>query len=130
MSNNPMTKVLEALGPLLGSMSPEDEERVRQQLHKFQDRLSRAVVVGEAGAGLVKYTSNGYGQPVKIEIDDVIFKETDKQLISDLFCAAVRDNITKCQEQASTIESELRRELMFGLRQDYENSEGGGHNHH
>ena len=130
MSNNPMTKVLEALGPLLGKMSPEDEERVRQALYELQGRLSKAVVIGEAGAGLVKYTTNGYGQPLKIEIDDVIFKETDKQLISDLFCAAVSDNIKKCQETASTIESELRRELMFGLRQAYEDSESRGHNHH
>lgn len=125
--NDPMSKVLEALSPLLEKMSPEDEERVRQQLLKFQDRLTRVVIVGEAGAGLVKYTTNGYGVPINIEIDDIIFKETDKKLISDLFCAAVNDNITKCQENARATEFELRRELM---QASYENSQGGGHSHH
>ena len=125
--NDPMNKVLEALSPLLGKMSPEDEERVRQQLLKFQDRLSRAVVVGEAAAGLVKYTTNGYGVPVKVEIDDIIFKESDKKLISDLFCAAINDNINKCQENARIVEFELRRELM---QAHHEDSQGGGHSHH
>lgn len=45
-------------------------------------------VVGEAGAELVKVTLDRLGRPIKFEIDDLIFQESDKQLISDLFVAA------------------------------------------
>ena len=59
------------------------------------DELKRMEIIGEAGAGLVKVVYNGLGEPLRVEIDDLIFKETDKQLISDLFVAATKQVIEK-----------------------------------
>ncbi len=50
---------------------------------------------GESGAGLVKITLNYFGKADRIEIDDLIFKKTDKELISDLFVAALNDALNK-----------------------------------
>jgi len=50
---------------------------------------------GESGAGLVKVTINTAGRASRVEIDDLIFKETDKQLISDLFIAALNNAYDK-----------------------------------
>jgi len=53
--------------------------------------------LGEAGGipGLVRVTINNIGLPLKVEIDDLVFKETDKELISDLFVAAMNDAYAK-----------------------------------
>ncbi|KKN37550.1 hypothetical protein LCGC14_0762330 [marine sediment metagenome] len=59
------------------------------------DERKRMEIVGEAGAGLVKIVYNGLGEPLRVEIDDLIFKETDKQLVSDLFVAATKQVIEK-----------------------------------
>lgn len=47
--------------------------------------------LGEAGGfpGLVRITLRGDGRAKRVEIDDLVFKETDKDLISDLFVAAL-----------------------------------------
>ncbi|KKM00423.1 hypothetical protein LCGC14_1804560 [marine sediment metagenome] len=52
-------------------------------------------IVGESGAGLVKITLNYLGKAIQVEIDDLIFKETDKQLVSDLFVAALNNVFEK-----------------------------------
>lgn len=62
--------------------------------------LDKIEVIGEAGAGLVRLTYNGFNELTKVEIDDLIFKETDKQLISDLFVAASRQATKKLSEVA------------------------------
>lgn len=56
-------------------------------------------IIGEAGAGLVKVTYRN-GVPFKVEIDDLVFKETDKQLVSELFVAALMDTEKKLIEEA------------------------------
>lgn len=108
-----MNKVIDALSPLLNKMSPEEADEVRDTLRVFSKKLNDARVVGEAGAGLVKITTNGIGEPISVEIDDLIFKETDKQLVSDLFCAAIRDNQQKCQIKSREVEMDLQHKLLL-----------------
>ena len=44
-------------------------------------------IVAESGAGLVRIIYRD-GAPYKVEIDDLVFKKTEKQLVSELFVAA------------------------------------------
>lgn len=61
----------------------------------MQQHLLNKEYVGEAGAGLVKITINAAGIAKKVDIDDSIFNNEDKNFISDLFCAALNDAIRK-----------------------------------
>ena len=74
-------------------------------------------IVGESGGipGLVRITCDSLGNPKKVEIDDLVFKETDKQLVSDLFVAALDDLnqkiLEKGREQLSQNKSALKKLL-------------------
>lgn len=59
-------------------------------------------IVGEAGGipGLVRIIADNLGQVRRVEIDDLVFKETDKDLISDLFVAALNDLNQKTKQKA------------------------------
>lgn len=50
------------------------------------------------GAGLVKIVIDAAGIPIKVEIDDMIFNSDDKQMISDVFCAAYKEAYDKLKE--------------------------------
>lgn len=107
---------MDALTPFLGQLSAADRQDIEDQLYKFQQVMQRTTIVGEAGAGLVKVISDGFAQPVGVEIDDAIFKETDKKLVSDLFVAAMKDNLRRCQENAASVEDKLRMQMLSKLR--------------
>lgn len=59
-------------------------------------------IVGEAGGipGLVRIICDPAGNPLKVEIDDLVFKEEDKGLVSDLFVAAINDMNDKLVKRA------------------------------
>jgi len=59
-------------------------------------------IIGEAGGipGLVRIIADHQGHYRRVEIDDLVFKETDKDLVSALFVAALNDLTKKMQERA------------------------------
>lgn len=64
--------------------------------------MSSEDVVGESGGipGLVRIIFDSAGYPKRVEIDDLVFNEADKQLISDLFVAALNDASEKLRDRA------------------------------
>ena len=66
---------------------------------------------GHAGGipGLVRVTIGTDSRARKVEIDDLVFKETDKQLISDLFVAALNDAFNQ-------LDSDLRKEMTNRIK--------------
>lgn len=75
----------------------------------LSDNLNSGEIVGEAGAGLVKVVYSRLGVPVRVEIDDLIFKKEDKQLISDLFVAATKQALEKFAQMLA----ESRRNTLY-----------------
>lgn len=61
--------------------------------------MSEKLFTGQSGAGLVKITIDTNGQAHHVEIDDLIFVKEDKQLISDLFVAALNDAYKQVDEE-------------------------------
>lgn len=84
------TKLLEMMKLLIQNYLTKKEIKLMSL-----DKLKRTEIIGEAGAGLVKVIYSRNGEPLRVEIDDLIFKETDKQLVSDLFVAATKQAIEK-----------------------------------
>jgi DNA-binding YbaB/EbfC family protein len=103
-------------------MSDNDFQKIMQQAQKMQANIQKAqeeivklLVVGEAGAGLVKVQMNGRHDVTRVYVAPSILgigeghndDEVDKAMLEDLIAAAVNDAVRKV-EKAS-------REKMTGL---------------
>ncbi len=72
-------------------------QQMQERMQKAQEELADMEVIGESGAGLVKITMTGNHNVRKVEIDESLMSE-DKEMLEDLFAAAVNDSVRKVQE--------------------------------
>jgi DNA-binding YbaB/EbfC family protein len=106
-----MLKGLGALGGL-GDMAKMMKAATEMQgkIAEMQDDLSRIVVLGEAGAGLVKARATAKGEVTGLDIDPSILVASEKEVVEDLILAAIHDAQAKArvrreQEMARLAES-------------------------
>ncbi len=87
-----MLKGLGALGGL-GDMAKMMKAATEMQgkLAEMQEDLARMVVVGEAGAGLVKARATAKGDVTGLDIDPSILVASEKEVVEDLILAAIHD---------------------------------------
>ena len=76
--NNPFANIMQQM------------QKVQEDIKKAQQELAEFKVTGEAGAGLVKITTNGNGDTLNIDIDDSVYSE-NKKVLQDLLIAACND---------------------------------------
>lgn len=93
-----MFKGLGGLGDMAGMMKKAQE--MQSKMGEMQEELHNIMVVGEAGAGLVKATASAKGDLQSLDIDPSIFNGDDKEVVEDLILAAVKDAQTKAAERA------------------------------
>lgn len=84
----------------------QQAQQVQKNIQEAQAKISQLMVVGEAGAGMVKITMNGQHFAKTVSIDDSLFKE-DKDTLEDLIAAAINDAARKIEAKS--------REQMMGL---------------
>jgi len=72
--------------------------QIRENMKAMQERLAAARYVGQAGAGQVRATVDGRGDPVQIRIDPQLVAAGDVELLEELTCAAFRDALARCRE--------------------------------
>jgi DNA-binding YbaB/EbfC family protein len=77
----------------------EQFKEAQKKLQEIQQKLSYLQATGEAGAGLVKATVNGYKNLIKIEIDPSIIQPDDQKILQDLVIAATNSATQKVEEQ-------------------------------
>lgn len=87
-----MLKGLGALGGL-GDMAKmmKAAQEMQGKMAELQDELGRIVVVGEAGAGLVKARATAKGEVTGLDIDPSILVASEKEVVEDLILAAISD---------------------------------------
>ena len=100
-----MFKGLGALGDMAGMMKKAQE--MQTKMGEMQDELHNIMVVGEAGAGLVKATASAKGDLKALDIDASIFNSDDKEVVEDLILAAVKDAQAKAADRAQEEMSKL-----------------------
>ena len=83
---------------MAGMMNKAQE--MQSKMGEMQEELHNIMVVGEAGAGLVKATASAKGDLKSLDIDPSIFNGDDKEVVEDLILAAVKDAQTKAAERA------------------------------
>ena len=109
-----MFKGLGGLGDMAGMMKKAQE--MQSKMGEMQDELHTIMVVGEAGAGLVKATASAKGDLKSLDIDPSIFNGDDKEVVEDLILAAVKDAQAKAAERAQDEMTKLSEGL--GLPKD------------
>ena len=104
-----MFKGLGAMGDMAKLM--KNAQEMQGKVVQMQEEMHNIMVVGEAGAGLVKATCTAKGDLKGLEIDPSIFSKDDKEVVEDLIVAAVKD----AQEKAANREREEMQKLTESL---------------
>lgn len=96
-----MLKGLGALGGL-GDMAKMMKAATEMQakITEMQEELSRIVVMGEAGAGLVKARATAKGEVTGLDIDPSILVASEKEVVEDLILAAIHDAQAKARARS------------------------------
>jgi nucleoid-associated protein EbfC len=93
--------MLKGLGGLggLGDMAKmmKAAQEMQAKYAELQEDLARIVVVGEAGAGLVKARATAKGEVTGLDIDASILVASEKEVVEDLILAAIHDAQTRAR---------------------------------
>lgn len=73
-------------------------QQFQQKMGTIQEELSRKVVTGTAGGGMVTATVNGKGELVGLTVEKGIVNSDDVEMLQDLVLAAVNDGLNKARE--------------------------------
>jgi len=94
-----MLKGLGGLGDMAKMMKAAKD--MQGKMEDLQAELDRIVVIGEAGAGLVRARCTAKGGLTGLEIDPSIFVASEKEVVEDLILAAIKDAQQKAGERAA-----------------------------
>lgn len=100
-----MLKGLGGLGDMAKMMKAATE--MQGKLAELQEDLARIVVVGEAGAGLVKARATAKGEVTGLDIDPSILVASEKEVVEDLILAAIHDAQLKAKSRSEQEMSRL-----------------------
>ena len=79
----------------LGNLMKQAQE-MQKNMQSAQEEIAKMEIDGEAGGGMVKVVMTGKHELVKVEIDDSLMD--DKEMLEDLFAAAVNSASRKVEE--------------------------------
>ncbi len=89
----------------------QQAKKMQEDMQKMQAEMAETEVVGESGGGMVKVTMTGAHQIRRIEIDQSLWDEQDKDLVEDLVAAAVN-------AATQTVEAKIKEQqqgMMAGM---------------
>lgn len=89
----------------LGNLMKE-AQKMQQRMQEAQQELSRLVVIGESGGGLVHVEMNGRHDVTKVKIKPTLMDE-DVEMLEDLVAAAVNDAVRKIEKVSKEKISQL-----------------------
>ncbi len=75
-----------------------DMQNLKQKIDEMKEELKKEKITSESGGGMVKVEGNGYGDILKLDIEDSLLKDQDKTLLEDLIIAAVNMNKEKSKK--------------------------------
>ena len=95
-------------GKLGGLM--QQAQKMQEQMQKQQEELANKIVIGEAGAGIVKVTLTGKNQLKSLDIDyDML--DGDMEMMEDLIIAAFND----AQNKITSEQQGSMQDMMGGM---------------
>ncbi|PRD40037.1 YbaB/EbfC family nucleoid-associated protein [Gemmobacter lutimaris] len=92
-----MLKGLGGLGDMAKMMKAAQD--MQAKMAEMQETLANSVVIGEAGAGLVKARCTAKGDITGLDIDPAILVPSEKEVVEDLIVAAIKDAQAKAAQR-------------------------------
>ena len=89
----------------------QQAKKMQENMQKMQAEMAEIEIVGEAGGGMVKVTMTGAHVVRRVEIDQSLWDEQDKELIEDLVAAAVNS----ANQSVETKTKEQQQDMMSGM---------------
>lgn len=71
--------------------------KVKEQMVRLEESLSRIQVESLAGGGMVKVRANGKGEIIAIEIDPELLAMNDKAMLEDLLRSGVNQALSEAR---------------------------------
>ena len=100
-----MLNGLGGLGDMAKMMKAAQD--VQGKMAELQTQLATTIVIGEAGAGLVKARVTAKGDVTGLDIDPSILVASVKEVVEDLIIAAIRDAqakaVTRSQQEMAKL---------------------------
>lgn len=89
----------------LGNLMKE-AQKMQQRMQEAQEQLSKLIVDGESGGGMVKIKMNGRHDVTEVKIAATLMEE-DVEMMEDLVAAAVNDAVRKVEKASKEKISQL-----------------------
>ena len=83
------------------SQMMKQAQEMQSRISGLQEGLSKVLVVGDAGGGIVQVTLNGKGEMEKINIDTSLVSVDELGVMEDLIVAAHKDAKRKVEARAA-----------------------------
>ena len=88
-------------------------QRMQQQMAEAQEHLAQETVTATAGGGAAKVTMTGDQKCQSVEIDPVLLKEADAEMLQDLLLTAINLALDKSRELQEKVMGPLAGGLPF-----------------
>jgi DNA-binding YbaB/EbfC family protein len=75
--------------------------KIREEMEKFQGKMTQITAEGDAGGGMVKVKVNGRMELLNCALSDEALKLQDKELLEDLIVGAVNQALTKVRQNVA-----------------------------
>ncbi len=74
-------------------------QKMQEDMHRAQEELANLEVTGQAGGGMVSVVMTGRHDVKRVNIDPSLMKD-DKDMLEDLFAAAVNDAVRQIEKRS------------------------------
>jgi nucleoid-associated protein EbfC len=74
-------------------------QKMQENMQKAQEELANMEVTGQAGGGMVSVVMTGRHDVKRVSIDPSLMKD-DKEMLEDLFAAAVNDAVRQVEKRS------------------------------
>ena len=77
-------------------------QEMQEKVKESQAKLEQIHVEAEVGGGMVTVRANGQRKIMKLEIDESLLNEGDKEMLEDLVITGVNQALAKAEEASQT----------------------------
>ncbi len=70
-------------------------QKMQEDMQRAQAEIAAIEITGESGGGLVSVIINGQHECKRVNIDESLFADDDKEMVEDLVAAAFNDAVQK-----------------------------------
>ncbi len=75
-------------------------QKMQADMQKAQEEIAKMEVTGQSGGGLVSVVINGRHECKRVNIDDSLFEDDDKEMLEDLVAAAINDAAQRMEKES------------------------------